>query len=81
MTIGYLILQIVCCNEVVTDHFTSNALDVETADMVCDKIDKYEQETGITVTKISATVDAYSSMIISRQEHRSEKSFRSGEFH
>ena len=61
MTIGYLTLQIVCCNVVVTDHFTSNALDVETADMVCDKINEYEQKTGITVTKISATVDAHSS--------------------
>ena len=61
MTIGYLTLQIVCCNVVVTDHFTSNALDVETADMVCDKINEYENKTGITVTKISATVDAHSS--------------------
>ena len=61
MIIGYLVLQIVCCNVVVTDHFTADALDVETADMVCDKIDEYEQKTGITVTKISAAVDAHSS--------------------
>ena len=61
MTIGYLILQIVCCNAVVTDHFTSNAPDVETADMVCDKICEYEQRTGITVTKISADKDVNSS--------------------
>lgn len=61
VTIGYLTLQIVCCNVVVTDHFTSNALDVETADMVCDKINEYENKTGITVTKISAAVDAHSS--------------------
>ena len=61
MVIGYLTLQIVCCNVVVTDHFTSNALDTETADMVYDKICEYEQRTGITVTKISADKDVNSS--------------------
>lgn len=61
MVIGYLTLQIVCCNVVVTDHFTTNALDNETADMVYDKICEYEQRTGITVTRISADKDANSS--------------------
>ena len=51
--IGYLLVQMLFSNFVVTNHFVSNTLDKVYVHMMYQEILKYEEETGIVVTKIS----------------------------
>ncbi len=57
MTCGYLVIQILFCNIVVTNHMVSNTLDRSYASMVYQKIVEYEEETGIQVTKLGVAND------------------------
>lgn len=55
---GYLMIQLLFSDFVVTDHFISNTLDEVYVNMMYQEILKYEQETGIEITKIAVYKDA-----------------------
>lgn len=55
---AYLFLHIFFAQIIVTQHFVSNTLDKLYANMVYAKIVEYEEETGITVTKLAVGRDA-----------------------
>ena len=54
---GYLLVQLLFCNVIVSNHMTSNTLDKTYAMMVYEKITEYEEETGETVKKIAVVND------------------------
>ena len=49
---GYLLIHLLFCNIIVSNHVVSNTLDKTYAMMVYEKIVAYEEATGETVTKI-----------------------------
>ena len=55
---GYLIVQILFCNIIVTNHFISNTFDETYAAMAYEKIVKYEADSGNTVTTLVVGKDA-----------------------
>lgn len=57
MSCGYLVLQILFCNIIVTNHMVSNTLDRTYASMIYQKITEYEEATGIQVTKLGVAND------------------------
>ncbi len=57
--IGYLVIQLLFSDYVVTNHFISNTLDEVYTNMFYQEILKYEDETGNRVTKIAYKRDAY----------------------
>lgn len=57
MSCGYLVIQILFCNIIVTNHMVSNTLDRTYAAMICQKITEYEEATGIQVTKLGVAND------------------------
>jgi len=60
--IAYLFIHIFFAQIIVTQHFVSNTLDKLYANMVYAKIVEYEEQTGITVTKLSVARDADSKL-------------------
>lgn len=59
LCVGYVIVQFLFADFVVTNHFVSNTLDEVYTNMAYQEILKYEKETGIEITKISVYKDAY----------------------
>ncbi len=55
---GYLTIQLLFSNIVVTNHFISNTLDEVYVNMMYQEVLKYEEETGTAVTKIAVCKDA-----------------------
>lgn len=55
---GYLMVQLLFSDFVVTNHFISNTLDEIYVNMMYQEVLEYEQEMGITVTKIVLYKDA-----------------------
>ena len=62
---GILVIGCACflaggshCNEIIGDHLLSNRTDIAEAQAVGQEIWKYEQETGVTVTKFACAADA-----------------------
>ena len=55
--VGYLLIQLLFADFVITNHFVSNTLDEVYADMMYQEILKYEEETGNEVTKIAVYKD------------------------
>lgn len=55
---GYLMVQLLFSDYVVTNHFVSNTLDEVYVNMMYQEVLNYEAETGITVTKIVVYKDA-----------------------
>lgn len=53
----YLIIQMLCVHNIITNHFVSNTLDKLYAAMVYDRILEYEAETGIRVTGLAVDKD------------------------
>lgn len=49
---GYLMIQLLFSDFVVTNHFVSNTLDEVYVNMMYQEVLEYEKETGVTVTKI-----------------------------
>ncbi|MCH5255932.1 MAG: hypothetical protein J1D87_01515 [Lachnospiraceae bacterium] len=56
----YILLHFFFAGLIVSDHFVSNSLDEVYVNMLYDEILRYENETGIEVTKIAVMKDAYS---------------------
>lgn len=56
----YLILHLLFSGFIIEDHFVSNSLDEAYINMIDHKIAKYEDETGIRVTKLAVMKDTYS---------------------
>ena len=54
----FLTVHLLFADFTVTNHFVSNMLDKVYADMLCEEIAKYEEESGITVLKIAIVRDA-----------------------
>ncbi len=54
---GYLLIQILFCNIIVSNHMVSNTLDKTYAMMVYEKIMEYEKETGESVKKLAVAND------------------------
>lgn len=54
---GYLLIHILFCNIIVSNHMTSNTLDKTYAMMVYEKILEYEEETGKRVEKLAVEKD------------------------
>jgi len=54
---GYLLIHLLFCNIIVSNHVVSNTLDKTYAMMVYEKIVAYEEATGETVTKIAVVND------------------------
>ena len=54
---AYLLVQILFCNIIVTNHMVSNTLDKTYAMMVYEKIVEYEEETGQEVKKLAVAND------------------------
>ena len=59
MVFAYIWIQMLFCSYIISGRFVSNALDKAYAQIILGEIDKYEQETGITVTKLNVTNDEY----------------------
>lgn len=55
--VGYLMIQLLFSDFVVTNHFVSNTLDEVYVNMMYQEVQKYEEETGVTVTKIAVFHD------------------------
>lgn len=55
---GYLMIQLLFSDYVVTNHFVSNTLDEVYVNMMYQEVLEYEEKTGITVTKIALYKDA-----------------------
>lgn len=55
--IGYMLVQILFSDFVVTNHFVSNTLDEVYVNMMYQEVLKYEEETGTKVTKIAIYKD------------------------
>lgn len=55
----YLVIHLLFADFIVTNHFVSNTLDKVYVNMMYEEILKYENETGITVTKLAVIKDAY----------------------
>lgn len=53
----YVAVQLILVGFILEDRFVSNTLDEEYAEMVVSAIEKYEEETGETVTKIAVQND------------------------
>ena len=51
--VGYLLIQLLFSDFVITNHFVSNTLDEVYANMMYQEVLKYEEETGNEVTKIA----------------------------
>jgi hypothetical protein len=56
----FLLIQTVFCNVIMANHYLSNQLDLAYTQQVFNKVCKYEQETGIKVTRFSAVTDSNS---------------------
>lgn len=54
---GYLAVQIMFCQFIVTNHMVSNTLDKTYTMMFYEEVQKYETETGITVRKLGVAND------------------------
>lgn len=54
---GYLLIHILFCNIIVSNHMTSNTLDKTYTMMVYEKILEYEEETGKRVEKLAVAKD------------------------
>ena len=54
---AYLLVQILFCNIIVSNHMVSNTLDKTYAMMVYEKIVEYEEETGQEVKKLAVAND------------------------
>ncbi len=59
LCVGYILVQLLFSNFVVTNHFVSNTLDEVYTNMAYQEIIKYENEMGMEVTKICVYKDAY----------------------
>ncbi len=57
--IGYMLVQLLFCDFVVTNRFISNTLDEVYVNMMYQEVLKYEKETGTEVTQICVVKDAY----------------------
>lgn len=57
LSCGYLLIHILFCNIIVSNHMTSNTLDKTYAMMVYEKILEYEEETGKRVEKLAVAKD------------------------
>lgn len=55
--VGYLLIQLLFSDFVITNHFVSNTLDEVYANMMYQEVLKYEEETGNEVTKIAVYKD------------------------
>lgn len=55
--VGYLMIQLLFSDFVVTNHFVSNTLDEVYVNMMYQEILEYEKETGVMVTKIAVYKD------------------------
>lgn len=56
---GYLFVHLLFCNFIITNHFVSNTLDEVYAHLIVNTIEKYENKTGIKVTKLAVCRDDY----------------------
>jgi hypothetical protein len=54
---GWILIQIIFCNVIMANHYLSNQLDLTYTKMVCNKVQNYENETGIQVTKLAVEDD------------------------
>nr|MCR5094724.1 glucosyltransferase domain-containing protein [Lachnospiraceae bacterium] len=59
ITIGFLLLHIFFDQAIIGDRYLSNRLDELYANAVLRRIERYEEETGIRVTKVAVENDAY----------------------
>lgn len=59
LCMGYLVIQLLFSNFIVTNHFISNTLDEVYVNMMYQEVLKYEQSTGETVTKMAIVEDTY----------------------
>ena len=57
--VGYLMVQLLFSDFIVTNHFVSNTLDEVYANMMYQEVLKYEEETGNMVTKMAIYKDDY----------------------
>lgn len=58
--IGYIMLQFLFINRIISYHYLSNSLDILYTDMVYERIEEYESETGTTVEIIAWRGDIHS---------------------
>ncbi len=57
--IAYMVLQVVSCSFIISGRYVSNTLDKTYSKIILEEIEKYEEDTGVTVTKFAAINDAY----------------------
>lgn len=71
--VGYLVIQLLFSQFIVSNRFVSNTLDEVYVNMAYQKILEYEKETGNIVTKLSVVDDAYA------PDHYEEVNYTSGQ--
>ena len=59
VTMGFMWIQMISCFFIVSGRYVANTLDITYCKTIIREIEKYEEENNVTVTKLSATTDAY----------------------
>ncbi len=57
--VAYMVLQVVSCSFIISGRYVSNTLDKTYSKIILEEIEKYEEETGVAVTRFAAINDAY----------------------
>ena len=57
VVIGYVWIQMIACSFITSGRYVSNTLDKNYSRIILNEIEKYEERTGVTVTKLSVTND------------------------
>ncbi len=59
VVMGYVWIQMLGCSFITSGRYVSNTLDKNYSQIILREIEKYEENTGITVTKLGTCTDAY----------------------
>ena len=59
LVMGYIWIQMLGCSFITSGRYVSNTLDKNYSQIILKEIEKYEEKTGITVTKLGTCTDAY----------------------
>ena len=59
LVMGYVWIQMLGCSFITSGRYVSNTLDKNYSQIILKEIEKYEEKTGITVTKLGTCTDAY----------------------
>lgn len=59
LVMGYVWIQMIACSFITSGRYVANTLDRNYSQIILKEIEKYEEKTGITVTKLGTCTDAY----------------------